>query len=227
MSSQRGTLTLAGVPIGHVEDITLRVLRLLREADLVVAEDARVARKLLAHYQIETPVLSLAPRQRVSLAEIEQRFRQGGRFVFVADVGMPWINDPGSSLVLAALRAGLEVTCAPGPSALLAALALSGFPSSSFLFAGSPPRSRTDRHLFFQQLRNTSTPIVVFDSARTLRSTLTTLCAVMGGTRPIAVFRALTRPEEWHFRGSLDSARIALDSVSPQGEFTLVIGSSE
>lgn len=226
MAPERGTLTLVAVPIGNPEDITLRALRLLREADLIVAEDSRVTRKLLAYHSIETPLLSLASRRQTSLVEMERRFEAGGRFVFVTDAGMPNVNDPGSIAVHLALRTGLQVTCAPGASALLAALALSGFPASPFVFAGSPPRARTDRILYFQHLAQFSMPIILFDSARTLRSTLKTLSTIMA-LRPAALFRNLTRIDEWQCRGNLEFIRAEIAAVPLRGEFTLVIGKRE
>ncbi len=149
-----GTLYLVATPIGNLEDITLRAIRILREADLVAAEDTRHTSKLLNHFGISVPTTSLHEHNEAARAEaLVERLRAGARIALVSDAGTPGISDPGYRLVGAAIEAGCRVEAIPGPSALLAALVTSGLPTDSFVFAGFPPSRGSARSAWFDRLR--------------------------------------------------------------------------
>lgn len=218
-----GTLYLVGTPIGNLEDITLRALRVLREVSLIAAEDTRRARILLDRYEITTPVVSYfegnkAARERQLLDALEQ-----GDLALISEAGMPGLSDPGYELVRAAIEHGHRVVPIPGPSAPIAALVASGLPTDQFVFLGFLPRRRSQRRALLAEVAREPRTLVAFEAPHRLREALADLEEVLGD-RPIAICRELTKQFEEIWRGTLSQARARFQEEEPRGEFTLVIG---
>lgn len=215
-----GTLYIVGTPIGNLEDLTPRAARILGEVSLVAAEDTRVSRRLLSHLGIRPRTTSFHRHNWLDkldgvLAELAQ-----GDVALVTDAGMPGISDPGSELVAAAAQAGFRVEVVPGPSAVTAALALSGFPGDGFLFLGFLPRRKRERQASLRVASSPAVPLVLFEAPHRLRATLADLHAVLG-ERPLAVCRELTKLHEEVFRGTAAQALEHFDS--PRGEVVVVV----
>jgi 16S rRNA (cytidine1402-2'-O)-methyltransferase len=217
-----GTLFLVATPIGHLEDITVRALRVLREVSVVAAEDTRRTAGLLAHYGIRTPLVSFhAHNERARTAELLARLRQGESIALVSDAGTPLVSDPGHALVRAAREAGIRVEAVPGPSAILAALVSSGLAADTFTFLGFPPAGRRQRDRWLAALAAEPRPVVFFEAPHRLQATLTAAAAVLGN-RPIAIARELTKVHEEVLVGT--AAELAARLREPRGEFTVVVG---
>jgi 16S rRNA (cytidine1402-2'-O)-methyltransferase len=222
-----GTLYLVATPIGNLEDITLRALRVLKEVPLVAAEDTRVTRTLFRAHAISTPL--------VSFHEFTSAARRGrlldrlaeGDLALVTDAGMPGISDPGYPLIRDALAAGHAVVPVPGASSVLAALVASGLPTHSFCFHGFLPRTSAGRRRFFEQHASADTTLVLFESPHRVLAALADLVAVLGPVRPLAVARELTKRFEEVFRGTAAEALEHFRAHAPRGEFTLVIGAAD
>jgi 16S rRNA (cytidine1402-2'-O)-methyltransferase len=216
-------LAVCATPIGNLEDVTLRVLRELREADLVLCEDTRRTRLLLERHGVEA---RLASYERFSearrTAEVIPLLEEGRRIALVSDAGLPGVNDPGARLIAAALERGIPVTVLPGPSAVETALVASGLVGERFLFLGFVPRSARARNALWDELAGWPWPAVAFEAATRLPQTLASLAAA-DPERPVAVCRELTKHFEEVVRGSARelAGRFAL---SPKGEITLVFG---
>ena len=214
------TLYIVGTPIGNLEDLTPRAARILAEVSLVAAEDTRVTRRLLSHLGIRPRTTSFHQhnwREKLDgvLAELAE-----GDVALVTDAGMPGISDPGSELVVAASQAGFKVEVVPGPSAVTAALALSGFSGDAFLFLGFLPRRKKDRQAGLRDASLSVVPLVLFEAPHRLRATLADLDSVFGG-RPLAVCRELTKLHEEVFRGT--AAQALEHFASPRGEVVIVV----
>ncbi len=224
--SARGALVLVGTPIGNLADCSERTRVVLERADLIVAEDTRRLRKLLSHLQV-------TPKRFVSYhpGNFERRNREivdavtaGALVAFTTDAGMPLVSDPGAELVAQALAAGADVDCVPGPSAVLQALVLSGFPASRFVFEGFLPRTASRRRKFFEGIAHESRPVVVFESPHRLLEALCDAREVMGPERKLAVCRELTKMHQEVLRTDLDGAIAHFSQHKPRGEFVLVFG---
>jgi 16S rRNA (cytidine1402-2'-O)-methyltransferase len=224
-----GTLFVVGTPIGNLEDITLRALRILREVDLIAAEDTRRTGKLLAHYDIRRPLVSVREHNETrEAARIVARIRAGDSVALVSDAGTPGISDPGAAVVRAAREAGLPIVPVPGPSAVTAALSVSGLAADKFRFLGFPPSTGQARAEWLEQLAASTDTVVAFESPHRIARTLNDLRANLSYS-PIIVFRELTKIHEQcaelpnagdaGLQGHLPSVR----PVREQGEFTLVI----
>ena len=214
------TLYIVPTPIGNLEDITLRALRVLREADLIAAEDTRVTRKLLARYEITTPVTSFHEYSRRSkLEEIIERLA-GSDIALVSDAGTPTINDPGQRLVAAAAAGGFDVVPLPGASAITTALSASGMETDGFVYIGFLPRERSKRIALLSSLTREGRPIVAFETPHRLTSALTDVLDTLGDRR-IAVCREMTKLHEEIYRGTVSGA--ISHFTTPRGEFTLVV----
>lgn len=213
-------LYLVATPIGNLEDVTLRALRILREVPLIAAEDTRTTRKLLARYDIHTPLLSYTDRnKRQRTPEILAALAKGD-VALVSEAGTPAISDPGADLVAAAHQAGFTVTPVPGPSALAAAVASSGLSTRRFYYLGFLPRQSGQRRRLLRTVADLPDTLVAFESPHRLREALRDMAAELGDRR-VVVCRELTKVHEEIFR---DSLREALAHFSePRGEFTLVI----
>jgi 16S rRNA (cytidine1402-2'-O)-methyltransferase len=216
-------LALCATPIGNLEDVTLRVLRELREADLVLCENTRQTRKLLARHGIEARTLSYHEHNEAArVAELMPRLEAGERIALVSDAGMPAINDPGARLVRAALSAGLLVTVLPGPSAVETALVASGLAGERYQFVGYLPRSEKARQELWQELSHWPHPAVAFESPKRLPKTLASI-ADFDPERQLAVCRELSKRFEEVARGSASELARRFEH-EPKGEITLVIG---
>ena len=215
------TLYIVGTPIGNLEDLTPRAARILSEVSLVAAEDTRVTRRLLSHLGIHPRTTSFHQhnwRNKLDglLAELAE-----GDVALVTDAGMPVVSDPGNELVAAAAWAGIKIEVVPGPSAVTAALAMSGFAGDAFSFLGFLPRRRKDRQSALREASSSVVPLVIFEAPHRLRATLADMDTVLGG-RPLAVCRELTKLHEEVFRGTASQALERFDS--PRGEVVLVVG---
>ena len=223
-----GTLYIVGTPIGNLEDLTRRAVRVLGQVSLVAAEDTRVTRKLLSHLSIHAPLVSYHARNwRSRLPSIVDALHSGD-VALVTDAGMPVVSDPGSELVSAARASENRVEVVPGPSAVTAALAVSGLPGDSFFFLGFLPRRGKPRTLILQSAAAFAAPhaatVIIFEAPHRLRATLQDLFTVLGD-RELAVCRELTKIHEEVFRGSVSQA---LDYFTePRGEFVLLLAGSD
>jgi 16S rRNA (cytidine1402-2'-O)-methyltransferase len=216
-------LAVCATPIGNLEDVTLRVLDELRSADLVLCEDTRHTRGLLARHGIEARLLSYHEHNEAKrTAEVLSRLLAGERVALVSDAGMPGISDPGARLVAAALEVGVPVTVLPGASAVDTALVASGFPAARYQFVGFLPRGSRALASLWEELAGWEHPVVAFESPQRLPATLRSLVAAQP-ERQVAVCRELTKRFEEVVRGSAAevSARFA---EAPKGEITLVLG---
>lgn len=218
-----GVLYLVATPIGNLEDMSPRAVRILREARLVAAEDTRVTRKLLAHFDIHTPLTSYFEHNKLTKLDAILAALAEGDVALVSDAGTPAVNDPGYELVKAALAAGHTVTPVPGPSAPLAALAASGLPTDAFLYLGYLPRKASERREFLRQVENLPYTLIFLETPHRLLAALADLEAVLGD-RPLAAARELTKIHEEIWRGTLSGARQYFAEHEPRGEFTLVVG---
>lgn len=221
---QPGTLYVCGTPIGNLEDITARALRVLRDVDLVAAEDTRRTRKLLAHYEIGTRMTSYHEHNELSRTpEILEILESGRDVALVSDAGMPGISDPGRYLIERALSTGIAVVPVPGPSAVLAALVVSGFPADEFTFVGFLPRKGRQRREALDRLAAEDRAVVFYESPHRLARTLSDLHGVIGGDRRVAVARELTKVHEEVVRGTLAEVLALFSSRRVKGEITVVI----
>jgi 16S rRNA (cytidine1402-2'-O)-methyltransferase len=219
-----GTLYVVGTPIGNLEDITLRAIRVLREVDLIAAEDTRVTRTLLAAHDIRTPLTSYHEFSGPGKVRRLLERLAGADVALVSDAGMPGLSDPGFPLIRAALEAGVPVVPIPGPSAILAALVASGLPMHAFCFLGFLPRKPGDRRRLLAGLADLPHSAVVFESPHRVAAALRDVAEVLGAERPLAVGRELTKRFEEIVRGPAGELAERWARQAPRGEFTLVIG---
>ncbi|WP_207219095.1 16S rRNA (cytidine(1402)-2'-O)-methyltransferase [Pengzhenrongella frigida] len=222
-----GRLVLAATPIGDVEDASLRLRRLLAEADVVAAEDTRRLHALAARMGVKIGgrVVSFHEHNEVARAgELLDVVRGGGTVLVVTDAGMPTVSDPGFRVVGAAVEAGLPVTAAPGPSAVLTALALSGLPTDRFCFEGFPPRKSGERSRAFADLAGERRTMIFFESPRRLADTLVAMAAGFGSDRPAAVCRELTKTYEEVVRLPLGELAAWAAAREVLGEISVVVG---
>ena len=217
-----GTLHLVATPIGNLEDISPRAVRILRESRLIAAEDTRVTRKLLAHFDIHTPLTSYFEHNKLSKLETILAALNKGSVALVSDAGTPAINDPGYELVCAALEAGHTVSPVPGPTAPVAALVASGLPTSSFLYLGYLPRKSSERLAMVSQIASLPHTLVFLETPHRLLSALKDLETALGD-RQISIARELTKVHEEIWRGSISAGAEYFTQNEPRGEFTLVI----
>lgn len=222
METEKGILYLCATPIGNLEDITLRALRVLRRVDLVAAEDTRRTRQLFARYKIKTLLTSYhVHNQQQKGAFLLSLLKVGRKIALVTDAGLPGISDPGHMLVKAALAEGIPVTPLPGPSASLAALVVSGLPTRRFVFEGFLPRAAGERRRRLEALKREPRTIIIYEAPHRLREALADLERVWGH-RQIAVVRELTKVHEEVIRGEISQVRKHFEKVTPRGEITLV-----
>ncbi|MBI3454877.1 MAG: 16S rRNA (cytidine(1402)-2'-O)-methyltransferase [Candidatus Rokubacteria bacterium] len=221
-----GTLYVVATPIGNLEDISLRALRVLREADLIAAEDTRRTRILLAKYGIATPVTSYFEHNKLRRGpELVARLEAGQTVALVTDAGTPGISDPGFHLVRLARDAGVPVVPVPGPSAVMAALSAAGVPGDRFVFEGFLPAKRGRRLARLRELRALRRPIVLYESPHRVRATLEALAEVFGPVE-VVLARELTKQFEEFRRGTPAELRAALGAGDVRGELTLVVNAA-
>jgi len=221
------TLYIVGTPIGNLEDITFRAVRILQAVDAIAAEDTRHTGKLLHHFQITTPQVSYHEHNRITrTGELVERLQQGQAIALVSDAGMPGISDPGYELVKACVEAGLTVVPIPGCSAVVAALIASGLPSDRFVFEGFLPPKPKDRRAHLERLTSESRTLVFYEAPHRLRQTLQDLL-ILGSDRAIVLARELTKLHEEFWRGTIAEAIDQYRDREPMGEFTLVLAGAE
>ncbi len=227
-SISRGTIYLVATPIGNLEDITLRALRILKEVDLIACEDTRQTQKLLNHFGIITPTISYHEHNEAARAmELVAQAQQGQTIAVVSDAGMPAISDPGYRIVLQALEQKVPVIPIPGPSALLAALAASGLPTDSFRFHGFLPTKQGQRRRVLEEIRSSSQTEVFYEAPHRVVEALQDIVAVLGPSRPVVIARELTKLHEEFLRGSAQELLAQLQQKEVRGEITLLIGKAD
>ncbi len=218
-----GNLYIVATPIGNLEDISLRALRILKEVDVIAAEDTRRTKKLLAHYHIATPLTSYYDEiERGKAVELVKQLENGKNIALVSDAGTPTLSDPGFRLVREAIRAGAPVVPVPGASALLAVLSASGLPTDRFVFEGFLPAKRRERREKLQGVAQEPRTLVFYEAPHRLRDTLADMLEILGDRE--AVFgREVTKAYEEFVRGSLREAIAAVERKEPRGEITLAV----
>ena len=217
-------LSVCATPIGNLEDVTLRVLRELREADVVLCEDTRHTRGLLERHGIRAKLLSYHEHNEAQrVAEVVPLLAAGERIALVSDAGLPGISDPGARLIAAALEAGVQVTVLPGPSAVETALVASGLLADGYVFVGFLPRRSGDLRSALVRAGGAGVPVVAFESPQRLAKTLA-LVAEVEAEWPVAVCRELTKLHEEVVRGSATEVAVRFAAAPPRGEIVLVLG---
>lgn len=217
-----GTLFLVATPIGNLEDISARALRVLGEVRLIAAEDTRQTRKLLSHYNIHTPLTSYHEHNKLTKLDQVLAALAQGDVALVSDAGTPALNDPGYELVRAALQAGYPVSPIPGPSAPISALVASGLPTDAFLYLGYLPRKTSERRRLLERVGDLEYTLIFLETPHRLLSSLADLIQILGD-RQAAIARELTKLHEEIYRGRLSQALDFFNANPPRGEFTLVI----
>jgi 16S rRNA (cytidine1402-2'-O)-methyltransferase len=222
----KGTLYVVATPLGNLEDVTLRALRVLKEVSLIAAEDTRHSRKLLAHYGIVTPLTSYYDQIETKKAPLlVDRLARGESVALISDAGTPGIADPGYRLVRAALDAGVPVVPVPGPSMAATVLSVSGLPTNRFAFEGFIPARAMARRAFYAQLRTEPRTVVCFETGLRLHASLSDLADILG-EREIVVAREVTKWFEEFARGTVGEIRQRIEDLPVRGEVTLVIAAS-
>ncbi len=218
-----GTLYLCATPIGNLEDITLRVLRTLKEADLIAAEDTRDSKKLLTHFQIDTPMTSYHEYNRIEKAEwLADELMKGKNIALITDAGTPGISDPGEDLVRICAERGIPVTSLPGAAACITALTVSGLPTRRFAFEAFLPEDKKARRQILKELQTETRTIIIYTAPHDVKKLLPELKEALG-ERKIAVCRELTKRYETILRTDLSGAEAHFEQEAPRGEFVLVI----
>ena len=223
-----GTLYVVGTPIGNLEDMTFRAVRILQSVDAIAAEDTRHTGRLLQHFQIKTPQLSYHEHNRNErLPELLNQLKEGKAIALVTDAGIPGISDPGYELVKACIEAEIQVVPIPGASASLTALSAAGLPTDRFVFEGFLPASGQDRKQRLESLPAQARTLILYESPHRLRATLRDLGDCLGKDRHIVLARELTKLHEEFWRGTIEEAIAHYTQQEPRGEFTLVIAGAE
>ena len=219
-----GTLYLCATPIGNLEDMTFRVIRVLKEADLIAAEDTRNSIKLLNHFDIHTPMTSYHEFNKIEKGRaLIEKLLAGTNIALITDAGMPGISDPGEELVRMAYEAGIPVTVLPGACACVTALTLSGLPTRRFAFEAFLPMEKKERKAALEEVRTERRTIVMYEAPHRLLRTLGELCETLGEDREMTVLRELTKKHESRFAGTLREAVEHYTNEEPKGECVLVI----
>ena len=219
-----GTLYLCATPIGNLEDMTFRAVRILQEVDLIAAEDTRNSVKLLNHFDIHTPMTSYHEYNKYDTGRrLVEKLLEGSSIALITDAGTPGISDPGEELVKMCHDAGICVTAVPGPAACITALTISGLPTRRFVFEAFLPSDKKERENVLRTLEREQRTIVVYEAPHRLIKTLKLLAERLGGERRVSVCRELTKRHETVFRASLAEAASYYDVNEPKGECVLVI----
>ncbi len=223
-----GTLYLCATPIGNLEDITLRVLRILKEVDVIAAEDTRQTIKLLNHFEIKTPLVSYHEHNKFQKTPIlVQQLLEGKNIAVVTDAGTPAISDPGAELALAAYEAGVEVTSLPGASAVITALTLSGLSTRRFAFEGFLPQDKKERGAVLENLKKNTYTTVFYEAPHRLLRTLAAIEEVVSASRKIAICKELTKKHETVMQCTLGEAIAYYEANPPKGEFVFVLDGAD
>ncbi|MBO8138229.1 MAG: 16S rRNA (cytidine(1402)-2'-O)-methyltransferase [Desulfotomaculum sp.] len=225
--TKTGTLYLCATPIGNLEDVTMRVLKVLKECDLIAAEDTRHTRKLLTHFNIHTPLTSYhAYNEQKKGDKLLEKLIQGQNIAVVSDAGMPGISDPGSEIVKKAVECNITVVPVPGPTAAVAALVASGLPCARFAFEGFLPSNKKGRRRRLQMIVEEERTMVFYESPHRLVDTLEDMYKILGN-RPVVVAREITKKHEQFYRGDLLQAVEYYKQNPVKGEFTLVVAGAQ
>jgi 16S rRNA (cytidine1402-2'-O)-methyltransferase len=222
-----GTLYVIATPIGNLEDITLRALRILKEVDLIAAEDTRRTKKLLNHYGVRTPLTSYHEHnEKTKAPSLLARLEQGKNIALVSDAGTPTLSDPGYELVREAIKKGFTIVPVPGASALVAALSVSGLPTDGFVFNGFLPPKRSERRATLHQLRDEKKTLVFYEAPHRLKKSLRDLLEILGD-REVVVGREISKVYEEFIRGCLSETVQQAELREWRGEITLVVRGSD
>ena len=223
-----GKLFIVPTPIGNLEDMTLRAIRILKEVDLILAEDTRTSGKLLKHFEIGTHMHSHhMHNEHKTVENLISRLKGGETIALISDAGTPAISDPGFLLVRACVQAGIEVECLPGPTAFVPALVASGFPCDKFVFEGFLPHKK-GRQTKIQALANENRTIVLYESPHRIAKTLTQMCEWLDSQREACVVREISKKFETYHRGTLESLKQYFEQHDAKGEIVLLLkGSAE
>jgi 16S rRNA (cytidine1402-2'-O)-methyltransferase len=224
---QRGTgvLYIVGTPIGNLEDITYRAVRVLREAELIACEDTRHTRKLLDHYGIEGKLVSYHEHNEAERAqELVHKLLDGLDVAQVSDAGMPGISDPGFRVITLAIEHGIPVVPVPGPSALLAALSASGLPTDAFEFRGFLPAKSGQRRTALEEVRSAEHTVIFYEAPHRIHEAIDDVVAVLGSERPMVIARELTKVHEEFLRGTAGELANQIHNRDVKGEITILIG---
>ena len=215
-------LYIVATPIGNLEDMTLRGLRILREVDLILCEDTRVTKKLLDHFGIDTPTMSYHQHSKLKkINHIVDLLKEGKDIALVSDAGTPGISDPGGKLVEEVSKVGLEVYAVPGPSAVAAAASISGIAMEKFLFMGFPPQKKK-RKKFFEEVASSKYPVILYESPHRVMKTLAELEKIDHGLKAV-VGRELTKKFETVYRGTIGEVASKIENDKIKGEFVIII----
>ena len=219
-----GELYLCATPIGNLEDMTFRCIRVLKEADVIAAEDTRNSIKLLNHFEIKTPMTSYHEFNKVEKARVlVEKMLKGEMVALITDAGTPGISDPGEELVRQCIEAGIEVTPVPGAAACINALIMSGMPTRRFCFEAFLPSDKKEKADVLEQLKAEQRTIIIYEAPHRLLRTLTELESALGGMRKIAVCKELTKRHETVYRDTISGALGYYTANEPKGEYVLVI----
>lgn len=223
-----GKLFLVGTPIGNLEDMTFRAIRILKEVDVIAAEDTRNTIKLCNHFDIKTRLISYHEHNtEVGGEKILAMLAQGNSVALVSDAGMPCISDPGADIAEKAIAAGYDVVPIPGANAAISALIASGLSPQSFLFHGFLSRNKKERHAQIEILKNRAETVILYEAPHRLKETIRALAEQVEGTRRITLARELTKRFEEFLRGTLEEALLWVESNHIRGEFCIVLERSE
>ncbi len=220
----QGLLYLCATPIGNLEDITFRVIRTLKEVDLIAAEDTRNSIKLLNHFEIKTPMTSYHEHNKVEKARVlVDKMRAGTNIALITDAGTPGISDPGEELVRQCHEAGIQVTSLPGAAACITALTMSGQPTRRFVFEAFLPFDKKERADVLEELKNETRTIIIHEAPHHLAALIDELTGVLGGDRSVSICKELTKRYEKVWKTTLEEAAQFYKSRQPRGEYVLVI----
>lgn len=219
-----GILYLCATPIGNLEDITFRVLRTLKEVDLIAAEDTRNSIRLLNHFEIKTPMTSYHEYNKIEKAyQLVAKMRAGQNIALITDAGTPGISDPGEDIVRICYEEGIEVTSLPGAAACVTALTMSGLATRRFAFEAFLPRDKKERQAILEELREETRTIVLYEAPHHLVKTLTELTELLGADRRLTICRELTKRYEEKMQTTLEGSLHYYEANEPRGEYVLVI----
>ncbi len=219
-----GTLYLVATPIGNLEDMTFRAVRILKEVDLIAAEDTRNSIKLLNHFEIDTPMTSYHEFNKVDKAlTLIAKLKEGQNIAVVTDAGTPGISDPGEELVAMCYEEGIEVTSVPGPAACITAVTMSGQACRRFAFEAFLPKDKKERRRVLEETKNETRTIIIYEAPHHLIGTLKELTEVLGEDRGITLCRELTKKHEEKEKTTLGGALKSYETKEPRGEYVLVI----
>lgn len=223
-NKEAGELFLCATPIGNLEDMPVRAVRIMKEADLIAAEDTRNSIKLINHFEIDTSMTSYHEYNKVDKAKVlVDKMLAGQTVALITDAGTPGISDPGEELVRQAVQAGINVTSVPGPAACINALIISGLPTRRFVFEAFLPSDKKERAAVLEELSHETRTMIIYEAPHRLCRTLAELAEILGGDRQIAVCKELTKRHETVYRSDIKGAVDYYNANEPRGEYVLVI----